>query len=107
MMQTEDDFSKRLHHYKYLLAIVFGLIHGLGFSNYLRALILNEESLAGPLFSFNLGIEAGQLLIVSCFILLGILMMGRFKVRSREWNLVFSGAGLGVSIILMIERMPL
>jgi tetrahydromethanopterin S-methyltransferase subunit E len=107
MMQTEDDFSKRLHHYKYLLAIGFGLIHGLGFSNYLRALILNEESLAGPLFSFNLGIEAGQLLIVSGFILLGILMMGRFKVRPREWNLVFSGAGLGVSIILMIERMPL
>jgi hypothetical protein len=107
IFQPKADFSKVHHIYKYAMALGFGLIHGLGFSNYLKSLILNEDSIAGPLFSFNLGIEAGQLIIVAGFIFLGILTMDIFKAKPREWNLVFSGAGLGVSIILMIERFPI
>lgn len=49
---------------KYALAIGFGLIHGLGFSNYLRAILGSEESLVLPLFSFNVGLELGQLVIL-------------------------------------------
>jgi hypothetical protein len=89
------------------MSLGFGLIHGLGFSNYLRSLILNEDSMAGPLFSFNLGIEAGQLIIVSAFLILSIISLEIFKVKLREWNLVFSGAGLGISILLMLERFPI
>ena len=103
----KPESSKGHHIYKYLMALGFGLIHGLGFSNYLRSLILNEDSLAGPLFSFNLGIEAGQLMVVAGFVLLGIITMEIFKAKPRDWNLVFSGAGFGVSIILMIERFPI
>ncbi len=102
----KPESSKGHHIYKYLMALTFGLIHGLGFSNYLKSLILNEDSLAGPLLSFNLGIEAGQLMVVAGFILLGIITMDIFKAKSRDWNLVFSGAGFGVSIILMMERFP-
>jgi hypothetical protein len=98
--------SKGHHIYKYLIALVFGLIHGLGFSNYLKSLILNEDSLAGPLLSFNLGIEVGQLIILAAFMFLGILTIEIFKAKPRDWSLVFSGAGLGVAIILMIERFP-
>lgn len=103
----KGDSSRGHHIFKYLMALGFGLIHGMGFSNYLKSLILNEGSVAGPLFSFNLGIEVGQLIIVSGFILLGIITMEIFKAKPRDWNLVFSGAGLGVSIILMIERFPI
>ena len=46
----------------YLMALAFGLIHGMGFSNYLRSLLGDELLL--PLFSFNIGIEVGQLLVV-------------------------------------------
>jgi hypothetical protein len=99
--------SKGHQIYKYMMALVFGLIHGLGFSTYLKSLLRSEDSLAGPLFSFNLGIEAGQLMIVAGFILLGIFTMEIFKAKPREWNLVFSGAGLGTAIILMIERFPI
>jgi len=98
--------SKGHHIYKYLIALVFGLIHGLGFSNYLKSLIMNEDSLAGPLLSFNLGIEVGQLIILTAFMFLGILTIEIFKAKPRDWSLVFSGAGLGVAIILMIERFP-
>jgi hypothetical protein len=106
ILQQKTDFSKGQHIYKYIMAMFFGLIHGLGFSNYLRSLLSSEDRLTGPLFSFNLGIEAGQLIVVSVFLVLGILFMNGFKVKPREWNLVFSGAGLGVSTVLMIERFP-
>lgn len=60
---------------KYVLAIGFGLIHGLGFSNYLRAILGGEESLVLPLFSFNVGLELGQLVIlVITFVVSGVVI---------------------------------
>jgi hypothetical protein len=107
IFQGKADSSKGHHLYKYIMAMGFGLIHGLGFSNYLKSLILNSDSIAGPLFSFNLGIEVGQLMVVTAFIVLGIIVLDIFKAKPRDWSLVFSGAGLGVSAVLMIERFPL
>lgn len=48
----------------YLIVVIFGLIHGTGFSYLLKAMLGKEEAIAGPLLYFNLGLEAGQLLIV-------------------------------------------
>jgi hypothetical protein len=45
-----------------MLVGAFGLIHGAGFANYLRALFL--DSIAVPLVGFNVGVEIGQLLVV-------------------------------------------
>jgi len=106
IFQKKERVEKRLHLYKYITALFFGLIHGLGFSNYLRSLLGSEESLVKPLFGFNLGIEIGQLIIVSVIILLTYLVVDIFKAKRREWNLILSGMGLGVSIILMMERLP-
>lgn len=106
ILQRKESYSINHHKYKYALALFFGLIHGMGFSNYLRALLSDEDSLIGPLFSFNLGIEIGQILIVSGFIMAGIIIINGLKARSREWNLVISGAGLGISLILIFERLP-
>lgn len=106
IIQRKESFSNIHHKFKYFMALFFGLIHGLGFSNYLRALLSSEKSLAGPLFSFNLGVELGQLLIVACFLLLGVIFVNLLNTKQREWNLVFSGAGMGVSLILIFERLP-
>ncbi len=106
IFQQKTDFSKGHHVYKYLIALFFGLIHGLGFSNYLHSLLSQESNITMPLFSFNLGIEVGQLMVVGVFLLLGILVMNVFKAKPREWALVFSGAGLGVALVLMMERIP-
>ena len=57
---------------RYLMAAGFGLIHGLGFSNFLRSLLGDSDGLAVPLFAFNIGLEAGQLLIVAGVILVGL-----------------------------------
>ncbi|MFZ5940670.1 MAG: HupE/UreJ family protein [Bacteroidota bacterium] len=95
-----------LHLVKYGSALFFGLIHGLGFSNYLHGLLGAESSILLPLFSFNVGIEIGQIIIVSVLVLLSWIFTGLLKVNRREWNLVLAGAGLGISLILMSDRFP-
>jgi hypothetical protein len=95
-----------LHYLKYGAALFFGLIHGLGFSNYLRSLLGAEKGLALPLFSFNVGIEIGQILIVSIIMGLTLLVVDLLKFPRREWHILLSGAGLGVSLVLMFERFP-
>lgn len=106
IFQRKQSFSQRLHSFKYFAALFFGLIHGLGFSNYLRSLLGLEQRLTGSLFSFNLGIELGQLIIVSCFLIVGYFFINFLKTKPREWNLFFSGVGVGVSLILIFERIP-
>ena len=46
------------------IALVFGLVHGFGFANVLREFGLPQEALGWSLFSFNVGVEIGQLAIV-------------------------------------------
>jgi hypothetical protein len=94
------------HYLKYSAALFFGLIHGLGFSNYLRSLLGAERGLVLPLFSFNVGIEVGQIFIVSIIMLLTKVMVDLLGVPRREWHVLLSGAGLGISLVLMVERFP-
>lgn len=98
--------DKKLHRFKYVLAMVFGLIHGLGFSNYLRELLGGEENIVKPLFAFNLGLEIGQIIIVISYLSLATILVSVIKVARRDLTLIIAGAALGVSIILMIERFP-
>lgn len=98
--------SQLLHTIKYAAALFFGFIHGLGFSNYLRSLLGQEHSIWKPLLSFNIGIEIGQITIVSIIMLLTWVVVKVLKAPRREWNLVLAGVGLGVALILMIDRVP-
>ncbi len=92
--------------FKYCVALFFGLIHGMGFSTYLRSLLGTEESFLIPLFSFNLGIELGQILIVLILLVLSLLVVDIVGMKRKEWNLLLSGAAIGVSLILCLERWP-
>jgi len=93
--------SKRLN---YLLVLFFGLIHGMGFSGYLRALLGDEENILLPLFSFNLGVELGQIVIVAFIMAIAFLAISRLQFKHREWNLFLSGAAAGVSILLIYNN---
>jgi hypothetical protein len=86
----------------YLYAVFFGLIHGLGFSNYLKELLGKETSIWQPLLAFNIGLEVGQIVIVTAFLLLtSLLSLG--GVNRKEWTLVVSAFVLGVACMLMLE----
>ena len=97
--------GKGIRGLKYLLALGFGLIHGMGFSNFLRSLLGQEEGIALPLFSFNVGLELGQIFIVVSVLVLTFFMVRVVRMRRHDWILVLSGATAGVAVILMVERL--
>lgn len=88
----------------YIVALLFGLIHGLGFSNYFRSLLGRETDITMPLFAFNIGLELGQLIIVAVILAINYFMLNTLKVKQREWNLFVSGAAAGIAFMMMIER---
>ena len=106
IMQRSQAADAVSHRVKYAIALFFGLIHGLGFSNYLRSLLGTEQDLLLPLFSFNLGLELGQIMVVLAVLLLSFVLVNLVGMKRREWNLILSGASLGVSLILCVERWP-
>ncbi len=87
----------------YILALFFGLIHGMGFSNYLRALLGRDSSILKQLFAFNVGLEVGQIIIVGIFMLVSFILITVLGVRQRDWNLVVSSAIAGVSLMLISQ----
>ena len=91
----------------YLLALFFGLIHGMGFSNFFRSMMMGiqDASIALPLFSFNLGIEIGQLMIVTVFVALLFVYYRAFNGAHRDWKIFFSGGGGALSISLIINQL--
>ncbi|MBC7851604.1 MAG: HupE/UreJ family protein [Chitinophagaceae bacterium] len=90
----------------YFLALFFGLIHGLGFSNYLKALLGRDENIITQLLAFNLGLEAGQLLIVAGILLITFLCTRVLRMTRRDYVVLMSGAVFGISLIMAIERWP-
>lgn len=85
------------------LAAAFGFIHGLGFSSYLRALLGQQSRPVAELLSFNLGVELGQLLVVSVILLVGFVVLRIVGVVRRDWILVTSGAALGIATLLLLQ----
>ncbi|MDF1547558.1 MAG: HupE/UreJ family protein [Bacteroidales bacterium] len=104
ILTKKTEYSTTLHRFKYFTALIFGLVHGLGFSNYLKSLLGTQQSIIKPLLAFNLGLEIGQLIIVLAILGMASIMITVLKSKKREWTLVLSGAGLGISLILMFER---
>ncbi len=81
--------------WQYILALGFGLIHGLGFSTYFKAILGKEESIVWPLLAFNSGVELGQLIIVSMVLLISWIFVDLLKLHRRQW--VFS-----ISVIVLL-----
>lgn len=103
-IRGQDTPAARGQALRYALAAAFGLIHGLGFSTFLRSLLGDEESIFVPLLSFNIGLELGQLLIVAIVLALGVLAERILKIARRDWVLVASGGIAAMGIRMVLER---
>jgi hypothetical protein len=88
----------------YLYALFFGLIHGLGFSNTLRAILMKNQELFTPLLAFNLGLEFGQIIIVVVFLAAGFIAVSLCGLSRRDWKFIVSSAIAGMSLMLIQER---
>jgi len=97
---SEEKIRTKNFSINYILASVFGLIHGLGFSNYLQAILGQEESITWPLFAFNVGLEVGQIVIVAIFLGISFFFVSILGVSRRDWKLVISAAVTGVAFVL-------
>jgi HupE / UreJ protein len=96
--------SKAKIQVNYVYALFFGLIHGLGFSNTLRALLSKNQEIVTPLLAFNLGLEIGQIIIVVIFLAAGFIAVGLFGVGRRDWMIFVSSAIAGMAVFILKER---
>lgn len=89
---------------QYLLAIGFGLVHGMGYANYIRMMLSSNQSLVSSLFSFNVGLELGQILVV-LFVLSVQWLITKYKLISPRMLAVLVSVYISVvSLMLAAER---
>lgn len=89
----------------YFMALFFGLIHGLGFSYLLKSLLGNSKSILSPLFAFNIGLEAGQLIIVVIILFISLFLTEIIKLKNKTKNISISALAFIMGTIMLIERM--
>ena len=87
--------------WNYFLPLIFGLIHGMGFSNYLKALLGSSSEVVEPLLYFNLGIEIGQIFIIAAAMLISFFLDSVLKVKHKTWVFVLSSISIVVSLHLL------
>lgn len=90
----------------YFFALIFGLVHGLGFSNDLKSLIGNGDGVIIKLFSANFGIEVGQIGFVFCVLIITTIATQLFKINRREYLLFLSSGIFALAIEMAAERIP-
>ena len=88
-----------------IVTLTFGIIHGLGFSNYFKSMITGDtlDKLV-PTLEFALGIEAAQIIIIGCVLLLSFIMQTLFRFSKRDFTLIMSSFVLGVVLPLIINN---
>ena len=83
--------------------LFFGIIHGLGFSNYFKIVLnANQDNKLLPLLEFALGIEAAQIIVVLVVLIVAWVMQNFFRVSQRDWVLVTSAFIAGVIVPMII-----
>jgi hypothetical protein len=90
----------------YYLALLFGLIHGLGFANTVRMLLAKEQSIFLPLLGFNTGLELGQILVVAIFLVVIFIVLQIFRINKKDWILFVSSGVFALALQMALERIP-
>ena len=99
---AENIFLERAASRRWAVAFAFGLVHGFGFAGALIELDLPKAALAGALLSFNLGVEAGQAMVVS--VLLPALMWLHGFVWERRAVTALSAIVFAAGLAFLVER---
>jgi HupE / UreJ protein len=102
----QKDFELSSLKKNYVLALVFGLVHGLGFANTIRFMLAKDQSIAMPLLSFNIGLEAGQIVLVAIILLLSYALVNKAGLPRKWWVWLLSGTALLIAAYICVERWP-
>jgi hypothetical protein len=88
----------------FFITLFFGIIHGLGFSNYFKSILGGSpSSKLIPLGEFALGIEAAQIVVVFVVLVLSYIVQTVFRFSKRDWTLVMSAFIIGVVLPMIVE----
>ncbi|MEY3399065.1 MAG: hypothetical protein RL220_1659 [Bacteroidota bacterium] len=90
----------------YVLIVFFGLIHGVGFSSFFRMMISNDADIVMPLFLFNLGVEAGQILILLILLLISAGILAIIRLKPSRLAIVYLSVAALLSAVMVWERLP-
>ena len=104
LFKHEDDIHGRSMQLNYFYAAFFGLVHGLGFSNYLKSILGRDKNIISQLFAFNIGLELGQIIIVVILLVSGLIVVDLLGVSRRDWKMVISSAVAGIALILIKDK---
>jgi hypothetical protein len=86
------------------ITLFFGIIHGLGFSNYFNSILAGSPSdKLLPLLEFALGIEVAQLAVVLAVLILSFFIQYVVKNSKKNWILITSSIIIGIVIPMLIE----
>jgi hypothetical protein len=91
----------------WVIAFAFGLLHGLGFGGALKEIGLPQSDVPLALLTFNLGVEAGQLVFV--FAVLGLkAIVDRLLDLKVSWARAVAGYGIGsLAAVWFVQRIAL
>lgn len=103
----QKDFTPKSLRLNYFLALFFGLIHGLGFANTIRFMLAKNQGIGWSLFSFNVGLEAGQIVVVICILLLSFLIVNKGQLKRKWWLWALSGVAFCIALKMVVERTPI
>lgn len=102
----EKNYEPRSLRLNYFLALFFGLIHGLGFANYIRFMLAKNGSMGWSLFGFNIGLEAGQIVVVTGILFLSSLVVNMAGLKRKWWVWALSIIALSIGFKITWERFP-
>ncbi len=99
--------EKSLMKMNYYLALIFGLIHGMGFANTARMMMASEQKIAIPLLGFNVGLELGQIVVILLVMVVFYLLTKILKLPKNYWIIGVSTIALLWSLVICFERFPI
>ena len=87
----------------YILALVFGGIHGFSYGNHLTGMINGSIRVWDQFAAFNFGVGTGQIIVALVFLVIAFLFLSIFGVNRRDWVMVISSGIAGVALTLLFE----
>ncbi|TDS18804.1 HupE/UreJ protein [Maribacter caenipelagi] len=106
IVDSNDQKENRNIWFHVLATGIFGLVHGFGFSNYFKMMIMGEEDKLAPLLGFAGGIEISQVVIVLLVLMLAYVVQTIFKVKQSLFVMVGSILIILITLPLLYETFP-
>ena len=98
--------ARAARHARYAAALAFGLVHGLGFSSFLRLVLGDERNILVPLLSFNIGLELAQIVVAGAMVGAALVITRALPVSEKAWNVVVSAAAGVTAAWMAAQRWP-